>query len=66
MGKEFAPHRVVAPKPSGTGESTLELLAGRPAIDGRVTAYFCENFTCETPAVGVEAIRERTGTSALP
>ena len=66
MGKEFAPHRVVAPKPSGTGESTLELLAGRPAIDGRVTAYFCENFTCEAPAVGVEAIRERTGTSALP
>ncbi|MCE9566808.1 MAG: thioredoxin domain-containing protein [Planctomycetes bacterium] len=41
----------------------IPLLKGKPMVDGKVTAYVCENFACQAPLVGVEAIeREFTMT----
>jgi uncharacterized protein YyaL (SSP411 family) len=56
----FLPGRVVAPSPpkAGSNESAkLELLADRPARDGRTTTYICEGFSCRAPVVGVDALR---------
>jgi uncharacterized protein YyaL (SSP411 family) len=50
----FRPNRVVALKAPGT-ESGLPLLAGKTA-NGTVTTYLCENFTCQAPLVGAEAV----------
>jgi uncharacterized protein len=32
------------------------LFEGRAAIDGQPTLYICENFACQQPVVGREAI----------
>ena len=42
----FRPNQVVA---VGMPESGVPLLAGRPQLDGRATAYVCENRTCQRP-----------------
>jgi uncharacterized protein YyaL (SSP411 family) len=43
----FRPHLVLAGGPEGA--RLPELLADRPALDGRPTAYVCENFACRAP-----------------
>jgi uncharacterized protein YyaL (SSP411 family) len=43
----FRPHLVLAGGPEGSSQP--ELLAGRPAIDGRAAAYVCESFACRQP-----------------
>jgi uncharacterized protein len=48
------PHLVLAGGPEGT--STPELLAGRAAVDGRATAYVCENFACRAPVTDPRAL----------
>ena len=57
----FQPHKVVAPAPPGRSEAGLAevvpLLKARPALEARVTTYICENFACQAPVVGVEALR---------
>lgn len=53
----FRPNKVVALKRPDE-ESTLALLKGKvEAEPGRVTTYVCENFTCQAPVVGVDALR---------
>jgi len=39
-------------------EQTLPLLAGKTQIDGRATAYVCENYVCQAPTTDVEAFVE--------
>ncbi|HEY7427196.1 MAG TPA: thioredoxin domain-containing protein [Gemmataceae bacterium] len=55
----YQPHRVVALKAPGREEKKWEemlpLLAGKTS-QGPVTVYVCQNFTCQAPLVGVEAI----------
>lgn len=51
----FRPNRVVALKAPGASDAGLPLLAGKDAVDGKVTAYVCQNYTCQAPLVGVEA-----------
>jgi uncharacterized protein len=43
----FRPHLVLAGGPEGSREPPL--LRDRPLVDGRPTAYVCENFACQTP-----------------
>ena len=57
----FLPHKVVAPSMGEAPKelaSLVPLLADRPAKDGQITTYICENFACQAPVVGVEALRE--------
>ncbi len=54
----FNPLRVIAFHDPATGVPPAELaplFAGKEAV-GSVTVYACENFACQTPRVGVEAI----------
>ncbi|MBY0526743.1 MAG: thioredoxin domain-containing protein [Gemmataceae bacterium] len=50
----FRPNKVVALK-TGAAESTVPLLADKTSLGG-VTTYICENFACQAPLVGVEAV----------
>jgi uncharacterized protein YyaL (SSP411 family) len=57
--RNFRPNKVVAfkdPRPTPELETVVPLLADRPSR-GDVTTYICENFTCQAPLVGVEAVR---------
>lgn len=54
-----APGAVVAVGEPGSGE--LPLLADRPLVDGRPTAYVCRDFTCDAPTTDVERLRAALG-----
>ena len=56
----FRPNKVVALKnPAAAedrnGEELLPLLEGKTA-SGPVTTYVCQNFTCQAPLAGAEAV----------
>ena len=51
----YLPHTVVALK-QPEGEAMLPLLEGRTLVDGKSTAYVCENFACQLPVTTVEAL----------
>jgi uncharacterized protein YyaL (SSP411 family) len=55
----FRPNRVVALRPPGArgeaAERAVPLLAGKTEA-GAVTTYVCEDFTCQAPLVGAEAV----------
>ncbi len=53
--QSYLPNKVVlVGDPMDTESSKLlPLLANRPMIDGKATAYVCENFTCKEPATSV-------------
>jgi uncharacterized protein YyaL (SSP411 family) len=38
--------------------AVIPLFAGREVVDGRPTAYVCENFVCQRPVTTVAEIRE--------
>ncbi len=40
------------------GECVVPLLADRKAIDGKITVYVCENYSCQAPVVGLDALAE--------
>jgi uncharacterized protein YyaL (SSP411 family) len=54
----FRPNKVVALRPvrGSVREDLLGLLEGRFAIGGRTTTYLCENYTCQEPLIGAEAV----------
>jgi uncharacterized protein YyaL (SSP411 family) len=47
----YQPNRVLAAAAPGdaTAAGEVPLLADRPALDGRATAYVCEHFVCQRP-----------------
>ncbi len=55
------PYRIVAHRPPGpAGEQAVEampILESRTPIDGRPTAWFCENFICEAPTSDATVLR---------
>jgi uncharacterized protein YyaL (SSP411 family) len=54
---ELRPHVVLA-----AGEADgVPLLADRPAIDGRATAYVCEHFACQAPVTEGEELARLLG-----
>lgn len=55
MWGEYKPFKVVA---VGEPNEALPLLAERKQIDGKPTAYVCENFVCQQPVTTVEELRE--------
>jgi uncharacterized protein len=50
----FRPHVVLAGGPEGTDRP--ELLRERGAVDGRPSAYVCENFACQRPVTEPEEL----------
>jgi uncharacterized protein YyaL (SSP411 family) len=52
----YWPAAVVATSDGASG--VLPLLAGRSTIDGKPTAFVCENFVCQRPVTTVEELNE--------
>jgi uncharacterized protein YyaL (SSP411 family) len=49
-------HAPSSPGEASRSPSLMPLFEGRAAIDGQPTLYICENFACQKPVVGREAI----------
>jgi uncharacterized protein YyaL (SSP411 family) len=54
----FRPNKVVALKSPNQAADSIRLLADKTAC-GSVTTFICENFTCQAPLVGLEALKAR-------
>ncbi|MEK7214874.1 MAG: thioredoxin domain-containing protein, partial [Chloroflexota bacterium] len=64
----FLPHKVVAlaaPEDRDAAEA-IPLLRDRGQVDGRATAYVCENFACLLPVTDPEALAGQLGLAATP
>ena len=61
----YLPNKVVAGYDPGEVDEPpdLELLEGREVLDGRPTAFVCENFMCQMPATDGEALARQLETS---
>jgi len=61
----FLPHKVVALYDPVSGDprtpATIPLLANRPQIDGKPTAYVCRNFVCQRPVTTAEELATLLG-----
>ncbi|MBN1313049.1 MAG: thioredoxin domain-containing protein, partial [Anaerolineae bacterium] len=56
----YRPNQVVVlRKPEEKNEDLIPLLAGREMLDGKATAYVCQNFVCRLPVTEPELLRER-------
>jgi uncharacterized protein YyaL (SSP411 family) len=53
----YQPNRVVVgAEERGTAAAGLPLLAERPTVEGRPTAYVCEHYACQLPVTDPEAL----------
>jgi uncharacterized protein YyaL (SSP411 family) len=59
----FLPNKVVAGTDPGQENAGLELplLEDRGMVEGRPTAYVCQNYACKLPVTGPEALAEQLG-----
>ncbi|MFN2119494.1 MAG: thioredoxin domain-containing protein [Anaerolineales bacterium] len=57
----FRPNLVVAGAPYPPPPEAPPLLAGRPLLDGRPTAYVCRGFTCKLPVTQAEEMLKQLG-----
>ena len=58
VNAEFRPNLVVA---AGSSTAEVPLLADRPQLDGRATAYVCRRFVCQTPVTTPEDLAAQLG-----
>lgn len=56
---EFLPNKVVVLADDVENADLIPLLAERKLIDGKTTAYVCENFVCQRPVTTIEELREQ-------
>jgi uncharacterized protein YyaL (SSP411 family) len=54
--RRFLPAAVSASAPAGSGAELTPLLADRPLVDGKPTAYVCRHFACQRPVTDAEAL----------
>ncbi|HEY3244563.1 MAG TPA: thioredoxin domain-containing protein, partial [Phycisphaerae bacterium] len=52
--ERYLPNKVVMGAPSGVAD--WPLLAAKQAIDGRPTAYVCENYACQKPVTSASEL----------
>ena len=57
----YLPNKIVARLDPGNSEAPkrIPLLANRPQIDGKPSAYVCRNFTCQKPTANPRELREQ-------
>ena len=55
----FLPNKVVVGSPMGDGGTELPLLQSRGMIDGKPTAYVCQNYACQLPVTEQGALAEQ-------
>ncbi len=55
---KYSPNKVVALRRPKEEESndTIPLLAGKTPVDGKATAYVCQNYTCQAPVTDAEGL----------
>jgi uncharacterized protein len=53
----FRPHQVVAMGEPGQEVAVVPLLANRPVVNGRATAYVCRDSACQAPVTDPEALQ---------
>jgi uncharacterized protein YyaL (SSP411 family) len=60
--KRFLPNGVILLHPTGSAGEAIEKLVpfikGQAAIDGKATAYVCENYVCKQPVTSVAELEE--------
>jgi uncharacterized protein YyaL (SSP411 family) len=54
---DYRPFKVLA-RIETNKTSELPLLKERTAIDGKATAYVCENFVCQRPVTEVDGLND--------
>jgi uncharacterized protein len=54
---KYLPNKVVVPSNDVEESNQVPLLQGRTAVNGRPTAYVCENFVCNQPVTSVADLR---------
>ncbi len=52
--RDYLPFKVVVPSADGAGSEGIPLLEGKSLVDGKATAYVCENFSCRRPVSDAE------------
>ena len=55
----YLPNKVVVLAQSDEHAAAIPLLENRKTIDGKPTAYVCENFICQKPAITADDLREQ-------
>jgi uncharacterized protein YyaL (SSP411 family) len=56
--RKYLPNKVVAPATIGDAEAVqaLPLLQNRPLLDGKATAFVCQNYTCQHPVTEPQSL----------
>ena len=57
--RRFLPTAVSVTAAPGTGADLTPLLADRPLVDGRPTAYVCQHFACQRPVTDTAALADQ-------
>ncbi|MEE8469123.1 MAG: thioredoxin domain-containing protein, partial [Planctomycetota bacterium] len=65
----WLPNKVVVLRPAGDAQAVIALvpyLADQGMLDGRATAYVCENFACQAPTNELQKLLEQLGLAEDP
>jgi uncharacterized protein YyaL (SSP411 family) len=54
--RKYLPNKVVAPGFVDETAGSIPLLENRPLLDGRATAYVCQNYTCRQPVNNIKSL----------
>jgi hypothetical protein len=57
--RRFLPTAVAVTASPGAGADVTPLLADRPLVDGKPTAYVCQHFACQRPVIDPEALADQ-------
>lgn len=56
IDRRYLPNKVVAVAPIGAPASAVALLEGKTGPAGATSVFICQNFACQAPVVGAEAL----------
>jgi uncharacterized protein YyaL (SSP411 family) len=65
--RQYQPNKVVAARVVGQNQdpSLPALLENRPPIDGKTTAYVCQNYVCQQPVTALQPFAEQLGAKGV-